>query len=94
MQEKNEKEENIRLMVLERTYVLLTSAMSVVAALAWNDAIQSLFRQIFGTAASIYAKFFYAIIVTVVTVVSVWKINRFINRLKERMENKDAKKAH
>ncbi|PIP60547.1 hypothetical protein COX00_02650 [Candidatus Uhrbacteria bacterium CG22_combo_CG10-13_8_21_14_all_47_17] len=94
MQEKNEKEENIRLMVLERTYVLLTSAMSFVAALAWNDAIQSLFRQIFGTAASIYAKFFYAIIVTVVTVVSVWKINRFINRLKERMENKDAKKAH
>lgn len=83
---KKEKE-NIRLMIVERTFTLLTAAMSLVAALAWNDAIQSLFREIFGTAASIYAKFFYALIVTALTVLIVWRLSRFMDSWKERMKS-------
>ena len=62
------EEESVNLAVLKRTYDLLTSALSFVAALAWNDAIQSLFLRIFGASSTIIAKFLYAIILTVIIV--------------------------
>lgn len=63
-----EKEEDIRLAVVKRTYDLLTAAFSFVAALAWNDAIQSLFLRIFGPSSTLVAKFLYAIVLTVIIV--------------------------
>mgnify|MGYP001588255299 CR=1 FL=1 len=50
----------------------MLAGFGFVAALAWNDAIQSLFSEIFGPSrGSLYAKFGYAILITaIVTVVS------------------------
>jgi hypothetical protein len=62
------KDEDIRLAVLRRTYDLLTAAFSFVAALAWNDAIQSLFLRVFGPSSTLVAKFLYAIILTIIIV--------------------------
>jgi len=73
-QEKEEKD--FRALIWERTFTLITAALSLVAALAWNDAIQSLFRSIFGEAASLYAKFFYAIIVTVLSVLLIARLSK------------------
>ena len=61
-------EEDIRIAVMRRTYDLLTAAFSFVAALAWNDAIQSLFIYIFGPSSTLIAKFLYAFLLTVVIV--------------------------
>jgi hypothetical protein len=47
---------------------LLTGALGLIAALAWNEAVKDLFAKVFGTASGLVAKFGYAIIVTVVVV--------------------------
>ncbi|TSC64646.1 MAG: hypothetical protein G01um1014106_36 [Parcubacteria group bacterium Gr01-1014_106] len=47
---------------------LATSALGLVAALAWNDAIQSVFREYFPSASGIIAKFLYALILSVIIV--------------------------
>ncbi|HPH35220.1 MAG TPA: DUF5654 family protein [Methanoregulaceae archaeon] len=59
--------------VLTQIAALLTAAFGLVAALAWNGAIQALFKQVFGTADSLNAQLVYAIIVTVIAVlVTIW----------------------
>ncbi|MDD5438363.1 MAG: DUF5654 family protein [Patescibacteria group bacterium] len=63
-----QKAESLRLKVLNKTFELLTTALSLVAALAWNDAIQSLFSKVFGNASSIWAKFAYALLITALVV--------------------------
>lgn len=59
--------------MFEKTLLLATSAFGLVAALAWNDAIQSIFKYYFGEQSGIIAKLLYALIVTVIVVViTVW----------------------
>ena len=48
----------------------------LVAALAWNDAIQALFKLIPIEGTEVGAKFLYAIIVTVIIVIFVYYANR------------------
>jgi len=64
----SEKELSLRLTVVQKTLELMTAAFSLVAALAWNDAIQTLFTSIFGTAGNIVAKFIYAVVITAIVV--------------------------
>ena len=71
--ENNEKQKpKITSAVRERTVTLILAGFGLVAALAWNDAIQALFKEIFGEApSSVVAKFGYALIITaIVTIVS------------------------
>jgi membrane protein YdbS with pleckstrin-like domain len=59
--------------VLTQIAALLTVAFGLVAALAWNGAIQAIFKEVFGTADSIPAQLGYAIIVTLIAVVvTIW----------------------
>jgi hypothetical protein len=67
--------------VLEKTLQLATAAFGLVAALAWNDAIQTLFTQIFGEAADITAKFVYALLVTGVVVFATIRLARLQERV-------------
>ena len=58
--------------VVVRTVELVLAGFALVAALAWNEAIQELFKTIFGDAGTLTAKFAYAILVTIiVTVISI-----------------------
>ncbi len=53
--------------ILDKFSNLITTALGLVAALVWNDAIQTLFQQFLGTAGgALAAKVFYAVLVTVV----------------------------
>ncbi|TAL18997.1 hypothetical protein EPN90_04875 [Patescibacteria group bacterium] len=61
---------------------LSSTGFGLVAALAWNDAIQELFRVIFGTANTLVAKFVYAAFITVVVVVLTTRLSRVASRLK------------
>lgn len=59
--------------VIGKLAALVTAAFGLVAALAWNGAIQAIFKQVFGTADDIAAMLTYAIIVTIIAVVAtVW----------------------
>lgn len=59
--------------VIEKIAALLTVAFGLVAALAWNGAIQAIFAEVFGTAENIPAMLTYAVIVTIIAViVTIW----------------------
>jgi ABC-type glycerol-3-phosphate transport system permease component len=55
--------------VITQIAALLTAEFGLVAALAWNGAIQAIFKQVFGTVDSIGAQLAYAIIVTIIAVI-------------------------
>jgi hypothetical protein len=59
---------NLRMSVFKKTLELMTGAFSLVAALAWNDAIQTLFVRVLGPQSGVAAKFIYALFVTGIVV--------------------------
>ena len=69
--------------VLDKIAALLTAAFGLVAALAWNGAIQELFKEVFGTAESLTAQTIYAVVVTVVAVLATILIARAAAKAKE-----------
>lgn len=59
--------------VIDKLATLITAAFGLVAALAWNTAIQEVFKYIFGEQSSIPAMLGYAVFVTVIAVFfTVW----------------------
>jgi hypothetical protein len=63
--------------VLDKFSDLITTALGLVAALAWNAAIQQLFTQLFGEAGgALAAKFFYAILVTLLVIFATMAVAR------------------
>ena len=59
--------------ILDKIAVLITSAFGLVAALAWNGAIRAIFEAVFGTADNITAMLVYAVVVTIIAVlVTIW----------------------
>ncbi len=68
---------------------LATSAFGLVAALAWNEAIQTLFKEIFGKAGGIISLFVYAVAVTVVAVI----VTSRLGKIKEKLAKKEPEKT-
>ena len=64
-----EKEEPLKVVVLDKIAALITAAFGLIAALAWNDAIKLIFKSIFGEEDAIGPMLIYAIIVTIVAVI-------------------------
>ncbi|MGH9909654.1 MAG: DUF5654 family protein, partial [Nitrososphaerales archaeon] len=60
----DEKKVKVRMELVEKMSALITAAFGLVAALAWNSAIQNLFNQFFGESGSVSAQIIYAVIVT------------------------------
>ncbi len=62
---------------------LITSAFALVAALAWNSAIQELFNELFHTSesAGVISRFAYAILITLIVVIVIWYLTRLNKRL-------------
>jgi len=59
--------------IIEKISSLLIAAFGLVAALAWNGAIQAIFKEVFGTAEGVWPMLVYAIIVTITAVVAtIW----------------------
>jgi len=68
--------------IVEKLAILITSAFGLVAALAWNSAIQEIFRRFFGEASSIIAMLSYAFVVTAIAVAATVWIGRVSEKLK------------
>ena len=62
--------------VIEKIAALVTAAFGLVVALAWNGAIQELFKLIFGEHSTLVAMFVYAVVVTIIAVIAVVLIGR------------------
>lgn len=59
--------------IIEKIAALITAAFGLVAALAWNGAIQAIFKEVFGSAETIIPMVSYAVIVTIIAVLAtVW----------------------
>lgn len=59
--------------MIETLTALLTAAFGLIAALAWNTAIQAIFKKIFGEQSSILAMVIYALVVTIIAVIlTIW----------------------
>ncbi len=76
----NGEKESLRLAVLDQTLTLLLGGLSLVAALAWNDAILSLFKRLFPETGGLIAKFIYALTVTAI----IAAVSMHLRKIKER----------
>lgn len=72
-----QKKEGVRQEVWQQTVTLLLGGLSLVAALAWNDAIISLFKLIFPESGGLIAKFIYAAVVTTIIVMVSMRLRKF-----------------
>jgi hypothetical protein len=76
--------------ILDKFSQLITTALGLVAALAWNDAIQTLFQQYLGTAGgALAAKIFYAVLVTVIVIFATIVVSRAAERAKKLEEERN-----
>jgi len=64
-----QKRQNIEEEILDKIAALVTAAFGLIAALAWNDAIKTIFREVFGEESTIGPMLLYAIIVTIIAVI-------------------------
>jgi hypothetical protein len=70
----------MRTEVVEKLSDLLTAAFGLVAALAWNGAIQAIFADVFGESSTIGPMLAYAVLVTVIAVAAAIWIGRVSER--------------
>jgi hypothetical protein len=64
--------------VREKIGDLMTAAFGLVAALAWNGAIQAIFAEVFGEATTVGPMVTYAVLVTIAAVIATIWIGRYI----------------
>lgn len=69
--------------IIEKIASLVTAAFGLVAALAWNGAIQAIFKQVFGTAEGIVPMLTYAVIVTVIAVIVTVQVGKSAAKAKK-----------
>ncbi len=70
--------------VIEKIAALVTAAFGLVAALAWNGAIQAIFKKVFGTAEGIAPMLVYAVVVTILAVVATVWVGKAAARAKKK----------
>jgi uncharacterized membrane protein (DUF106 family) len=64
--------------VMETIASLITVAFGLIAALAWNEAISALIKQILGPSNGLTGLFTYAILITIIAVIATILIGRVI----------------
>jgi uncharacterized BrkB/YihY/UPF0761 family membrane protein len=75
--------------VLDKFAQLITTALGLVAALAWNTAIQNLFNKVFGEAgAKLAGQFLYATLITIVVIFATIAVSRAAERAKKDEEER------
>ena len=80
-----EKEPPMKILVVDKMSALITAAFGLVAALAWNEAIKAIFKEIFGSSDTIVPMLSYAIIVTIVAVILTILVARSLANMKKQM---------
>lgn len=68
--------------IVEKLSAFITAAFGLVAALAWNGAIQAAFKQVFGNATELVPMLIYAVVVSIVAIMLMIWIARVVEKLK------------
>jgi hypothetical protein len=71
---------DLRKKLFEQISALFLGALGLVAALAWNDAVQSLFKVIFKEQSGVLAKFGYAVVITAIVVFISWRMMKIAEK--------------
>jgi uncharacterized membrane protein YidH (DUF202 family) len=66
--------------LIEKMAALMTAAFGLVAALAWNDAIKELFKEVFGEQETLIPMLTYALIVTIVAVLVILWVGKLAEK--------------
>ena len=82
MADEEEKPPTLKQEILDKFGVLVTTAFGLVAALAWNDAIKAIFKEIFGEQSTVVPMLIYAIMVTVIAVILIVIVARAVAKAK------------
>ncbi|MFB5611115.1 MAG: DUF5654 family protein [Nitrosopumilaceae archaeon] len=82
MGENEDKPKTLREEILDKFSALITAAFGLVAALAWNEAIKAIFKEVFGTAESTVPLIIYASTVTIIAVILTFIIAKGISKAK------------
>lgn len=79
-----EKEKSFRQELIGQLITLVTSGFGLVAALAWNEAVQAFVRDyvepFFPTQSGAISKFFYAVLITCFAVLITFQLSRLASR--------------
>jgi hypothetical protein len=69
--------------VIDKLAALVTAAFGLVAALAWNGAIQAIFKKVFGTSEGVGPMLVYAVVVTLIAVLATIWVGKAAGRAKK-----------
>lgn len=83
-----EKNKKLRIEMIEKLSTLITAAFGLVAALAWNSAIQNIFNLFFKDNSGVSAQIIYAVIVTFIAVYVTFLLGRAKSSLVEKLDKK------
>ena len=72
----------IKTELVDKFAALIAAAFGLIAALAWNSAIQQIFKNVFGEASNIIAMLSYAIFVTIIAVIATIWIAHMASKVK------------
>ena len=81
-----EKEPPVKIVIVDKISALISAAFGLVAALAWNEAIKAVFKEIFGTAEAVIPMIIYAVIVTIAAVIATIVVARALGKMKKAIE--------
>ncbi len=81
-----EEQKEINKQIRQQLVVMISSALALVAALAWNEAIQAFFRQYMSTSDALTGKFLYALLVTALAVTLTYYLGKFTSKTAEKMQ--------
>ena len=79
----SEENKSLKLEILDKMSSLATAGFGLVAALAWNDAIKSLFDVILPQTGTIIAQFIYAGVITIIIVLITIKLGKLTDIVKK-----------
>ena len=84
MAEMTEKEKSFRRELIEQFIALSTSGFGLVAALAWNEAIQTFVKEYiqkyYPDQSGVFSKFFYDVIITIFAVLVTYQLSKLASR--------------
>ena len=68
--------------VIEKMATLVTASFGLVAALAWNNTVTTIFKDLFGEQSSISAMLMYAVVVTLIAVAATVYVGKVAEKAK------------
>ena len=68
--------------VIAQLLQLAMSSLGLVAALAWNDAVQAVFKEYFPSASGVTGRFVYAVLLSLAIIVISINLTRLVNYAK------------